>query len=58
MYYSLYSNIVSAVPGGPIVGRVTIEVEVIGSKLPRDSFFRIDRPKARERVLAKFDVNR
>ena len=60
-----YNEIVAAsaavlggVPGGPIVSRVTIEVEGVGSKLTRDSFLQIDRPKARERELVKFDANR
>ena len=46
------------VPGGPAVSRVTTEVEVVVSSLTRYSFFQTDRPKARERELAKFDANR
>ena len=45
----------SRAPGGPKVCRVTTEVEVVGSNLTTDYFFQIDRPKARERELAKFD---
>ena len=42
-----------------IVRRVaTIEVEVVDSSPARDSFFRIGRPKLRERELAKFDAKR
>ena len=46
------------VPGGPIVSRVTIEGEVVGSNLTWDSFLQVDRPKARERELAKSDATR
>ena len=48
------------VPGGPtrVISRVTMEVEVVGSNRTRDSLFQIDRPKARERELAKINENR
>ena len=49
------------VPGGSKVKRVlTVEVDVVGSSTARDSFILliIDRPKARERELAKFDADR
>ena len=42
---------------GPVVSHVTIEVKVAGSD-PRHYFLHIDRPKARERELAKFDEHR
>ena len=44
--------------GGPIGSRVTVEVVVVGSNLTWDSWLPIDRPKARERELAKFNSNR
>ena len=47
----------AGVPGGPIVSRITIEVEVVGSN-PTASFSQMDKPKPRERELAKFDENR
>ena len=46
------------IPFGPIVSRVTIEVDVVGSNLTRDAFLQIDRPNARERELAEFDAYR
>ena len=50
---------IDTIPGGPIVRRLTtVEVEVEGSNLTRDSFFRIDRPRARERALAEIDARR
>ena len=51
---------ITGVAAGPIVSRVTAEVEVVGSSLTRKScsFLRIDRPKARQRDLAKVDANR
>ena len=51
-------SVYTGVPGGPTVSRVTIEVEVVGYNLTRDSFLQFDRPKAREREFAKFDPNR
>ena len=48
----------AGVLGSSIVSRVTIEVEVVGSNLIRDPFFQIDRPKARDRELPKFDATR
>ena len=35
-------GIAFGIPDGPIVSRVTIEVEVVGSDLARDSFLQID----------------
>ena len=47
-----------AVPSGPIASRLTIEVEVVGVRTSQEGLFRIDRPKAQEHELAKFDANR
>ena len=45
----------TGVPVGPIVSRITIEVDVVGSNLHK-GLLRIDRPKARERELAKKSI--
>ena len=51
------------IPGCSIMSRVTIEVDVVVSSPARNSsilivILIIDRPKARERELAKFDAHR
>ena len=53
-----FRHLFLGVPGGPIVSCATIEVEVVGSNPTRGSCLQTDRPKARERELAKFDANR
>ena len=48
----------AGVPGGSVVFRVTGRIDVVGSSSARDSFLIsiIDRPKVRDRKLAKFDA--
>ena len=47
---------IDGVPGSSLISRVTIEVT--GSSPVRNSFLQIDRPKVRERELAKIDAKR
>ena len=51
-----HAHATASVPDGPIVSHVNIDVEVVGSNFTWDSCLLIDRPKARERELAKIDA--